>query len=249
MIKVMKRFSFLWGLLLGAAIAAVCCVVAFKSQVAAVSAEAVPVMVVAELPEDEALPDADEDADAANKKDADQDEITEKKTPDTKKDDADSVGNDTDSAGETPQTATPAPVESTPKVAASISETPAVTVSSGDYSVSRVFELVNQHRADNGLPDLTLDSTLSSAAAIRAQETTVSFSHTRPNGSAWYTVTSHVNGENLVMGTGMDADEAVSSWMASPAHKDCILDGSFTRTGIAVCQSGSEWYWVQLFSK
>lgn len=249
MIKAIKRFSFLWGLLLGAALAAVCCVAVFKSQAAAVPAEAVPVMVVAELPEDEALPVAEEDADDADKKDTDQDEITEKKTPDTKKNDADSVGNGTDSAAETPRTADPAPVESTQEATTSVPETSVVTASSGDYTVSRVLELVNQHRANNGLAALTLDSTLSSAAAIRAQETTVSFSHTRPNGSAWYTVTSHVNGENLVMGTGMDADEAVSSWMASPAHKDCILDGSFTRTGIAVCQSGSEWYWVQLFSK
>lgn len=249
MIKAIKRFSFLWGLLLGAALAAVCCVAVFKSQAAAVPAEAVPVMVVAERPEDEALPDAEEDADDADKNGTDQDEITEKKTPDTKKNDADSVGNGTDSAAETPRTADPAPVESTQEATTSVPETSVVTASSGDYTVSRVLELVNQHRANNGLAALTLDSTLSSAAAIRAQETTVSFSHTRPNGSAWYTVTSHVNGENLVMGTGMDADEAVSSWMASPAHKDCILDGSFTRTGIAVCQSGSEWYWVQLFSK
>lgn len=249
MIKAMKRFSFLWGLLLGAAIAAVCCVVIFKSQAEAVPAEAVPVMVVAELPEDEALPDADEDADDADKKDADKGEITEKKTPDTKKNDADNAEKSTDPAKETPQTADPAPVESTPEPTPSVPETSVVTSSSGDYTVSRVLELVNQHRANNGLSALTLDSTLSSAAAIRAQEITVSFSHTRPNGSAWYTVTSHVNGENLVMGTGMDADEAVSSWMASPAHKDCILDGNFVKTGIAVCQSGSEWYWVQLFSK
>lgn len=248
MFKAMKRFSFIWGLLLGAALAAVCCVIGFKSQ-APVPAEAVPVMVVAELPEDEALPDAEEDTDESDEKDTDKGEITEKKTPDTKKNDADNAEKSTDPAKETTQTADPAPVESTQEPTPSVPETFVVTSSSGNYSVNRVLELVNQHRANNGLSALTLDSTLSSAAAIRAQEITVSFSHTRPNGSAWYTVTSHVNGENLVMGTGMDADEAVSSWMASPAHKDCILDGNFVKTGIAVCQSGSEWYWVQLFSK
>lgn len=248
MFKAMKRFSFIWGLLLGAALAAVCCVIGFKSQ-APVPAEAVPVMVVAELPQDEALPDAEEDTDESDENDTDKGEITEKKAPDTKKNDADSAGNGTDSAKETTQTADPAPVESTQEPTPSVPETPVVTSTSGNYTVNRVLELVNQHRANNGLSALTLDSTLSSAAAIRAQEITVSFSHTRPDGSAWYTVTSRVNGENLVMGTGMDADEAVSSWMASPAHKDCILDGSFVKTGIAVCQSGSEWYWVQLFSK
>lgn len=242
MIKVMKRFSFLWGLLLGAAVAAVCCVVVFKSQAVAVPAEAVPVMVVAELPEDEALPDAEEDTEEGDKKDADKGEIADKKTQDTKKNDEDKAEKDTDTTVSESTVTTQTPV-------ASVSETPAVSSYSGSYSVDRVFELVNQHRANNGLSALTLDSTLSSAAAVRAQETTVSFSHTRPNGSAWYTVTTYVNGENLVMGTGMDADSAVSSWMASPAHRDCMLDGSFKKTGIAYCQSGSEVYWVQLFSK
>lgn len=242
MIKAMKRFSFLWGLLLGAAIAAVCCVVFFRSQAAAVPAEAVPVMVVAELPEDEALPDAEEDTEEDDGKDADKDKVAEKKTPDTKENDADKAEKDTD-------TTTSESTVTTQTPAASVPETPVVSSYSGSYSVDRVFELVNQHRANNGLSALTLDSTLSSAAAVRAQETTISFSHTRPNGSAWYTVTTYVNGENLVMGTGMDADSAVSSWMASPAHRDCMLDGSFKKTGIAYCQSGSEIYWVQLFSK
>lgn len=111
----------------------------------------------------------------------------------------------------------------------------------------RVLALVNQHRAAYGRAALTLDASLCSAAAIRAGETTSHFSHVRPDGSQWYTVSSLAHGENIVMGTGMDADSAMEKWMNSPPHRESILDGSFSTLGVGWCQSGSEVYWVQLF--
>lgn len=111
----------------------------------------------------------------------------------------------------------------------------------------RVLALVNQHRAAYGKAALTLDASLCSAAAIRAGETTSHFSHVRPDGSQWYTVSSLAHGENIVMGTGMDADRAMEKWMNSPPHRESILDGSYATLGVGWCQSGSEVYWVQLF--
>ena len=120
------------------------------------------------------------------------------------------------------------------------------TAASGD-PLERVLELVNRHRAERGIGTLTLDSALCDAAAIRAREITGSFSHTRPDGSAWYTVSSLAHGENIVMGTGMDADSAMTTWMNSPPHKENILDAAYGTLGVGCYQSGREIYWVQLF--
>lgn len=126
-------------------------------------------------------------------------------------------------------------------------ETPSYeTVSTGD-PVERMLELVNGHRAQNGMAALTLDSTLCSAAATRASEITRNFSHTRPDGSQWYTVTSLAHGENLVMGTGMDADVATRELMNSAGHRANILDSRYATLGVGYCYFGSEVYWVQLF--
>lgn len=123
---------------------------------------------------------------------------------------------------------------------------PVETAVSADPA-ERVLELVNQYRAAYGKAALTLDTSLCSAAAIRAGETTSHFSHTRPDGSQWYTVSSLAHAENIVMGTGMDADRAMEKWMNSPPHRESILDSSFSTLGVGWCQSGAEVYWVQLF--
>ena len=61
-----------------------------------------------------------------------------------------------------------------------------------------VFNLMNQQRAAQGLSALVWSDALTSAAQVRANEITTSFSHTRPNGSDFWTVDSNVQyGENL----------------------------------------------------
>ena len=123
---------------------------------------------------------------------------------------------------------------------------PPAGTSSGS-SVERVWELTNYYRSQYGAGTLTLDSTLCDAAATRAREIASYFSHTRPDGSQWYTVSSLAHGENIIMGTGMDADRAMTDWMNSQGHRDNILDGSYGTLGVGCCQSGREIYWVQLF--
>ena len=119
--------------------------------------------------------------------------------------------------------------------------------SSSGSSAERVWELTNYYRSQYGAGALTLDSTLCDAAATRAREIASNFSHTRPDGSQWYTVSSLAHGENIVMGTGMDADSAMTRWMDSHGHRNNILDGSYGSLGVGCYQSGREIYWVQLF--
>ena len=111
-----------------------------------------------------------------------------------------------------------------------------------------VFNLMNQQRTAQGLAALVWSDALTSAAQVRANEITTSFSHTRPNGSAFWTVDSNVQyGENLAK-LYQSADRVYSAWMNSPTHAANIMDGGYKTVGIAICQTGDgSWYWAQEF--
>lgn len=109
------------------------------------------------------------------------------------------------------------------------------------------FDLVNEKRAAAGLAALTWDDGLESCAQVRATEITSTFSHTRPNGTDWYTVNSDLMwGENLAKGY-KDAGSLVDAWMNSPAHAANILDGEFVTCSIAVYEAGGKLYFAQEF--
>lgn len=110
-----------------------------------------------------------------------------------------------------------------------------------------IFAQMNQQRVNAGLSELTWDADLENAAAIRAFECTQSFSHTRPNGSAWYTVNAQImHGENLAFGY-TSAEAAMAAWMASPTHKENILWPSFTKAAVAIYKNGGTYYFAQEF--
>ena len=107
--------------------------------------------------------------------------------------------------------------------------------------------IVNAHRANAGLPALVWNDSLAQAAMVRAQECVQKFSHTRPNGSDWWTVNSVIMfGENLAKNY-FNAGNVVSAWMASPTHMANII-GPFTSVGVACYQApDGSWYWAQEF--
>lgn len=170
-------------------------------------------------------------------------------------------------ATETP-TATPVPTvaptatEAVPtnvvKTAAAPTPTAAPTqapVSLGDTSGSydptmaaAVLDYVNQQRANAGVPALTWNDTLTSSAQVRAPEIVVKWSHTRPNGSPWYTAGAQTQmGENLAYGQ-TSAEQVVGEWMASPGHAENILRSEYTQIGVVCYLCNGTYYWVQLFS-
>lgn len=129
----------------------------------------------------------------------------------------------------------------------------ALADSSGDTTSLRsvalkAYNLVNEEREAAGLPALTWDSGLESAAAVRAQECSTSFSHTRPNGTKWYTVNSAImSGENLAYGFN-DADSAIAAWMNSPTHRENVLYPDFEKIAISVyVADDGTYYWAQEF--
>lgn len=116
-----------------------------------------------------------------------------------------------------------------------------------------VLRLVNIERSKAGLSSLTTNATLKAAADKRAQETAVSFSHTRPNGSKFSTVLQEYGisyrtaGENIAYGQ-RSPQEVVTGWMNSPGHRANILNGNFNKIGIGVYKSNGVIYWSQLFT-
>ena len=110
------------------------------------------------------------------------------------------------------------------------------------------FNLVNQQRASAGLSTLTWSDPLAVAAMVRASELPQLFSHTRPDGSDWWTVNSDIMyGENLAQ-YYYTADDVVAAWVASPTHNENLMEPSFRTMGIAVYESPEgKWYWAQEF--
>ena len=107
---------------------------------------------------------------------------------------------------------------------------------------------MNQQRVARGLSELAWSQALTNAAQVRANEITTSFSHTRPNGSEFWTVDSSCQyGENLAK-LYQSADAVYTAWMNSPTHAANIMDGGYKTVGIAICQTGDgSWYWAQEF--
>ena len=112
----------------------------------------------------------------------------------------------------------------------------------------QVVAQVNAERARQGLQPLSVSAELNRAAAIRGAEIAVSFSHTRPDGTSWTTVSDSAYGENIAMGQ-RTADKAMAAWMSSPGHRANILHASYGTIGVCAYVSGGVTYWVQLFGR
>lgn len=111
-----------------------------------------------------------------------------------------------------------------------------------------VVRQVNLERTKRSLGALRVSAELNRAARIRAGEITRKFSHTRPDGSAWRTVSSAAYGENIAMGQ-RTADKVMAAWMTSSGHRANILRASYGSIGVCAVISNGVTYWVQLFGR
>lgn len=118
----------------------------------------------------------------------------------------------------------------------------------------QVVNLVNKERAKAGLKALVIDKNIEAAALIRAKETEISFSHTRPNGSSFSTVLRENGisfrgaGENIAWGQ-KSPEQVMKGWMNSPGHRANILNPRYTKIGVGYYKSSTgRQYWTQLFT-
>lgn len=130
------------------------------------------------------------------------------------------------------------------------------TEGSGDFEISstqfeeELFSLINSERIAEGAASLTLDDSLQWAARVRAPEVLNSLSHTRPDGTPYYTAFDEAgyvyagkwHGENVssMYFTHGEFDAAsAAAFMfeelkGSSGHYSNMLSGNFTEMGIGV---------------
>ncbi|MBR6767664.1 MAG: CAP domain-containing protein, partial [Clostridia bacterium] len=130
-----------------------------------------------------------------------------------------------------------------------ITKRPATVVGSFQSGLAaQVVNQVNAERSKYGLSMLRMDSELTRAAQVRAEEIVRKFSHTRPDGSKWSTVSASAYGENIAKGQ-KTADKVMAAWLTSEGHRANILKAGFGSIGVCAYVSGGITYWVQLFGK
>lgn len=117
------------------------------------------------------------------------------------------------------------------------------SVVANTFSATTVIDLVNQSRTDAGLNALTEDAKLTQAAQAKADDMIRNnyFAHTSPSGvTPWYWLEKVgynrlMAGENLAIRFS-DAETEHNAWMASPKHRENILNPKYTQTGVAVAE-------------
>ena len=110
-----------------------------------------------------------------------------------------------------------------------------------------ILELQNMYRVQAGMQPLTLTVELESAADIRVEEAARYFSHTRPDGSDWWTVDPvTVYGENLSNGYA-SAEQIVNAWMSSRDHRFNVMNPEYTTCGIDLTYVNGRWYCAEEF--
>lgn len=119
------------------------------------------------------------------------------------------------------------------------------TVGALEYAM---LEQINAHRADAGLPALTLDERLSAIASCRSYEVSLVWSHTRPDGRSYATVLDDYGygagsvTELLVYASGYaDGTAMADRWMASDSHRESLL-GGWSTAGIGVYDANGYTY-------
>lgn len=121
---------------------------------------------------------------------------------------------------------------------------------------AQIIELVNQERVRNGLGTVVRNETLEDQATQYACEMIAFdfFAHVNPVTQSTLSVRAEefgydfrVVGENLAAGQ-RTPEQAFADWMASPSHRQNVLDARFTEIGVGV-RVGGEFgvYWVQEF--
>lgn len=151
-------------------------------------------------------------------------------------------------------TATPAPKENTP--------TPKPKPS-GDASSSgaeTLLNLINEKRAEAGVPALSLNDSMNKAARIRAGELAQKYCHYRPplfdqdkskenkgtrallDVGLTYTAAA----ENIAQGQG-SVSEVFDDWMNSgKGHKDNMLSTKYSKMGLGYIKANGTTYWCLL---
>jgi len=111
--------------------------------------------------------------------------------------------------------------------------------SSASEIEKKIFKKINKYRKSLGLNKLKWSDTAYEMAKIRAVESGINWSHTRPDGRDCYSITSDFGiynryfGENLSRGT-TDPALIVEMWKNSPTHNKIMTDPNYKYGAVAL---------------
>lgn len=120
---------------------------------------------------------------------------------------------------------------------------PGVLGISGNIDQKKLIELTNIERQKNGLSPVSENEALDRAAALKAQNMFSEnyWAHFAPSGKTpWDFILGSgykfiYAGENLAKNF-TSSDDVVKAWMASPTHRDNLLNSKYQDIGIAVAE-------------
>lgn len=125
---------------------------------------------------------------------------------------------------------------------------------------AKIVELTNAERQKKGVGKLGVNSLLAAAAQQKAQHMLDKdyFAHISADGvTPWFWMAKvgyeyEMAGENLAIDF-TQAEDVVAAWLASPSHRDNMLQGAYSDIGVAVAsgefQGGTSIVVVQMFGK
>ncbi|MEK7557014.1 MAG: CAP domain-containing protein [Patescibacteria group bacterium] len=125
---------------------------------------------------------------------------------------------------------------------------------------AKIVELTNVERAKRGAGKLKVNSLLASAAQQKAQHMLDKdyFAHISPDGvTPWFWMAKvgykyEMAGENLAIDF-LEAEDVVAAWLASPSHRDNMLQAAYTDIGVAAIsgefQGGTSIVVAQMFGR
>lgn len=111
-------------------------------------------------------------------------------------------------------------------------------------NLDKLYEEINELRADKGLKPLRANQQLTDIANLRAKDMKARkyYSHLNPDGLYYYDLmkNGHINTEysceNLNLGFAIDTKEHINSWLGSRSHKACMLNSHTEEAGYAVAE-------------
>ena len=132
--------------------------------------------------------------------------------------------------------------------------TAAVPPTTESLLMAEVVERTNEIRQLAGCDELSVDDELVVASVRQAHymAATGDFSHFGWRGSTFQTRSraagyEHVAGENIAWGFG-DVGQVMDAWMASPGHRENILNCDYQAFGAGVQRTAEgTYYWTQVF--
>jgi len=121
----------------------------------------------------------------------------------------------------------------------------------------KLVSLINAARAAKGIAPLSLNTTYYKGSAWRTYELIESFSHTRPNGTAFHTVFSDFNmptawsyGENIsysFSSQDVTVEQIHQQFMNSSGHRDNLLKDKWESCSVYILRIGGYTYCVENF--